>query len=213
MLRSSHRFLIPVVVLAMLTGCGAHRMPPVDPRGAGNVTPQVEDADAGLVGIAPGFAFKEYGTIVIEPFAVNKADIKDEDDARLAKDMVAHLHAQLLRRFQGSGVKVVDATVSQAPVDARALRLQGEITKLTEGSQALRYWVGFGAGAAKAQIETRFVDVGNGTTWLVTADRRAAGMGIFGGDGRQFVTESIDQMAEGLGKLVRRLAAGGQPGK
>lgn len=213
MLSSCHRMLMLVVVLGVLAGCGAHRMPPVDARGAGSVTPQIEDVDAGLVGVAPGFAFKEYGTIVVEPFTVNKTEIKDDDDARLAKDMVAHLHAQLLRRFQGTGVKVIDATVSQAAVDARTLRLQGEITKLTEGSQAVRYFVGFGAGAAKAQIETRFVDIGSGTTGLVTADRRAAGMGIFGGDGRQFVTESIDQMAEGLGKLVQRLAAGGQPGK
>ena len=47
---------------------------------------------------------------------------------------------------------------------------------------------------------------------LLTADRRAAGMGIFGGDGRQFVTESMNQMADGLVKFLRHLAAGGQPG-
>jgi hypothetical protein len=37
-------------------------------------------------------------------------------------------------------------------------------------------------------------------------------MGIFGGDGRQFVTESMDQMAEGYVKLLKHLAEGGQPG-
>jgi curli biogenesis system outer membrane secretion channel CsgG len=92
------------------------------------------------------------------------------------------------------------------------LLVQGEITRLTEGSQALRYFVGFGAGAAKTQIETRVVDVSTGQVQLVTADRRAAGMGIFGGDGRQFVTESLDQITDGFVKLLRHLAAGGRPG-
>jgi hypothetical protein len=36
---------------------------------------------------------------------------------------------------------------------------EGSITKLDPGSRALRYMVGFGAGAAKAQAETRLIDV------------------------------------------------------
>ena len=38
-------------------------------------------------------------------------------------------------------------------------------------------------------------------------------MGIGGGDSRQFLTESMDEMADGVVKLLRRLVAGGQPGK
>ena len=66
--------------------------------------------------------------------------------------------------------------------------------------------------AAKAQIETRLVDAQSGRVELVTADRRAAGMGIFGGDGRQFVTESMDQMTDGYVKMLKHLSGGGRPG-
>jgi uncharacterized protein DUF4410 len=208
---------LAVVLLctAVLAGCGAHRMPPVAPQTAGDLKPEVQDADGGLVGMRPGFSPKTYTIILLAPLKVSAAEIKDEEDARLAKDMSAYFQAQLVKKLGAAGVfaKVIDATAStQVPADEKVLRLEGEITKLTEGSQALRYFVGFGAGAAKAQIETRLLDAQSSRIELVTADRRAAGMGIFGGDGRQFVTESMDQMAEGYVKMLRRLSGGGRPG-
>jgi hypothetical protein len=199
----------------LLSGCGAHRMSPVAPQTIGDLKPELEDADGGLVGMRPGLALKSYTAIILTPFKVAPGDIKDEEDARLAKDMTAYFQAQLVRRLQAAGIfaRVIDAAASEATSgEDKALRLEGDMTKLTEGSQALRYFVGFGAGAAKAQIETRLVDVQSRRIELVTADRRAAGMGIFGGDGRQFVTESMDQMAEGYVKLLKHLAEGGEPG-
>jgi hypothetical protein len=191
-------------------------MPPVDPRTTGDLKPDVEDAEAGLVGMRPEFSAKGYSTIVVVPFTVSPAEISDDEDRQFAKDMSAYLHAQLVRRLQTAGVfgRVVDAAVSaEVPAEDRSLRLEGDITKLTEGSQAVRYFVGFGAGAAKAQIETRLLEARSRRIELVTADRRAAGMGIFGGDGRQFVTESLDQMAEGYVRLLKHLVTGGRPGQ
>jgi uncharacterized protein DUF4410 len=206
---------IVFVVLTVLTvGCGAHRMAPVDPRAVGALKPDTEDPDAGLVGIAPGFNVKAYRVIVVEPFPVAPSEIKDDDDTRLAKDMSAYLCTQLVSKLRAGGTfpQVIDGSVMAAPpVGDGVLLLQGDIARLTEGSQALRYFVGFGAGATKAQIETRFLDGQSREVRMVTADRRAAGMGIFGGDSRQFVTESMDQMADGLVKFLRRLGAGGQP--
>jgi len=199
----------------VMTGCGAHRMTPVDPRVVGGLKAETEDPDANLVGMAQGFALKDYTVLYVEPFKVDQTQVKDEEDARLVKDLSAYLHAQLLKRLQASAVgpRVIDGSTAPAPpVSEKTLRLQGEIPRLTDGSQALRYFVGFGTGAAKAQIETRFIDADSGQTRLITVDRRAAGMGIFGGDGRQFLTESMDQMAEGLVKFLKRLAAGGKPG-
>ena len=209
------RLAMGVLCVLMLGGCGAHRMPPVAPQASGDLKPDIEDADAGLVGMRPGFAARSYTTIVLTPFTVASGEIKDEDDNKLAKDMTAYFQAQLVRKLQAAAVftRVIDGTTStDLAGDEKALRLEGDVTKLTEGSQAVRYFVGFGAGAAKAQIETRLVDVQSRRIELVTADRRAAGMGLFGGDGRQFVTESMDQMAEGYVKLLKHLADGGKPG-
>jgi Domain of unknown function (DUF4410) len=203
-----------VAVTVLMVGCGAHRMAPVDPRAVGALKPEIEDPDAGLVGIAPGFNVKAYRVIVVASFPVAPNEIKDEDDTRLAKDMSAYLRAQLVSKLRTDGTfsEVIDGgIIAEPPVGDGVLLLQGDISRLTEGSQALRYWVGFGAGATKAQIETRFLDGQSREVRMITADRRAAGMGIFGGDSRQFITESMDQMADGLVRFLRRLGAGGQP--
>jgi hypothetical protein len=190
-------------------------MSPVAPQAVADLKPEIEDTDGGLVGVRAGFLPQAYTAIVVMPLIVSPAEIKDDEDARLAKDMTAYFQAQLVRRLQAAGLftKVIDATASaEIPRDMKTLRLEGQITKLTEGSQAVRYFVGFGAGAAKAQIETRLVDLESRRIQLIAADRRAAGMGIFGGDGRQFVTESMDQMADGYVKMLKHLAGGGRPG-
>ena len=130
--------------------------------------------------------------------------------------MSAYLHTQLVSKLRADGTfpEVVDASIIAAPPAGEGvLLLQGDIARLTEGSQAARYFLSFGAGATKAQIETRFLDGQSREVRMITADRRAAGMGIFGGDSRQFLTESMDQMADGLVKLLRRLSTGGQPGQ
>ena len=207
--------IVWLVAGLVVSGCGAHRMAPMDPKAVGSLKPDIEDPDANLVGMVEGFTVKGYTVLLVEPFRVDTTQIKDEEDSRLAKDMSAYLQAQLLKRLQATAIfaRVVDGAAAGAPpAGGKVLRLQGEIPRLTEGSQALRYFVSFGAGAAKAQIETRFVDAASGQLQMITVDRRAAGMGIFGGDSRQFLTESMDQMAEGLVKFLRHLAAGGKPG-
>jgi len=42
-----------VVVTVLTVGFGTHRMAPVDPRAVGALNPDIEDPEAGLVGIAP----------------------------------------------------------------------------------------------------------------------------------------------------------------
>src|SRR3990172_12947747 len=144
--------------IVLLAGCGAHRITPIDARPVGALTAAVEDADGGHVGLAPDFKPAAYRVIVLQPFEVSASEIKDQDDARLAKDMAAYLHEQLLRRLQATGifVRVVDASISAlSPSEERVIRLQGQISKLTEGSQALRYFVSFGAGAGAAAERDR----------------------------------------------------------
>lgn len=70
--RSIALFSLTVLVI----GCGAHRMPPIDPRPVGALKPGTEDPDAGLVGMVSDFNVKVYRVIVVESFpAVARASI------------------------------------------------------------------------------------------------------------------------------------------
>jgi len=47
----------------------------------------------------------------------------------------------------------------------------------------------------------------------VTADRRVAQMGVFGGDGKVHLKESFDDMARDIARFLTRLARGEAPRK
>jgi hypothetical protein len=211
------RLLALVLVLAVtLAGCyGAQRTSPDDPVGAGGLKPVVEDKDAGLVGIAPGFNLKAYPVIAVEPFPVTDSNIKDDDDRRLAASMSAFLHSELVRRLRETGVftrvvNLAETTMPQTP--DRTLKLSGTITRLGEGSQALRMFFGlYGAGRTRTQVEMRLADARSGDIKVVTADRRIASMGMWGGDSKDHLKESYDDMARDLGRFLTRLSRGETP--
>jgi uncharacterized protein DUF4410 len=206
-----------VLVTTLLTvGCwGAQQTRPDDPVGTGSLKPAIEDKDAGLVGIAPGFTVKTYQVVAVEPFSVTDPAIKDDGDRRLAASMSAFLQSELVRRLRESGVfsrvvNLAETTMPQTP--DRTLKLQGTITRLGEGSQALRAFFGaYGAGRTRTQVEMRFIDARTGEVKLVTADRRIASVGMWGGDSKDHLKESYDDMARDLGKFLARLSRGEGP--
>lgn len=213
--RSIVQALTYVTVAILVAGC-TYRATPVDPRSVGGLKLDIEDPDAGLVGVEPGFNLKQYQIIVVERFLVAPSEIKDEADTRLAKEMSAYLCTQLVSRMKADPFlpKVIDASVTtEPPTGPGILALQGDISRLTEGSQALRYFAGFGAGTAKAQVETRLVDTQSQEVQMITADRRTASGGLFGGDSLQFLKEFLDGIAKSYAEFLHRLATGGQVGR
>lgn len=209
-------FVGAVVILSMaLSGCfGAYQVSPDDPVGAGGLKATQEDKDAGRVGIASGFNLKDYPMIAVERFTVSKSEIEDEGDQRFADSMATFYQSELVRRLRETGLfsRVVNLSETDFPAGAgKALRLRGSITRLGRGSQAARYFVGFGAGSTRAQAEMHFVDAQSGQVVMVTADRRLGSMGIFGGDSEDFLKESFDNMARDLAKFLTRLTKGEAP--
>jgi len=141
--------------------------------------------------------------------------IKDDGDRKLAASMSAFLQAELVRRLRESGVfaRVVNlAETTMPPTQERTLKLSGTITRLGEGSQALRMmWGAYGAGRTRTQVEMRFVDIRTGQVQLVTADRRIASVGMWGGSSKDHLKESYDDMARDLSKFLARLSRGETP--
>jgi hypothetical protein len=207
---------LALAVTLVLAGCyGAQQTRPDNPVAVGSLKPAVEDKDAGLVGLAPGFNVKNYQVVAVEPFPVTDPAIKDEDDRKLAASMSAFLQAELVRRLRESGVfaRVVNlAETTMPPTQERTLKLSGTITRLGEGSQALRMmWGAYGAGRTRTQVEMRFVDTRTGQVQLVTADRRIASVGMWGGSSKDHLKESYDDMARDLSKFLARLSRGETP--
>jgi hypothetical protein len=215
---SASRLITVLGSLALLGGCfGAYQVKPDNVQTIGGLTPSVEDKDAGLVALAPGLDIRAYKVVAVDRFPVTDPAVKDDGDRRKAAEMSAIFQSELVRRLRDTGLfsRVVNlAETEYRPGPERTLRLEGVISRLGEGSQAARALAGlYGAGAARAQAELRFVDVQSRRPVLVTADRRRATVGFFGGDSKDHWKESFDDMARDLGKFLVRLADGQAPGK
>src|SRR5262245_22173855 len=203
-------FLACIVTAA----CANVRVTPHDPVSIHTLKPTIEDKDAGLVGIRPNFALSSYRVIAVDRFILT-ANVTDEDDKVLAQTMPAYLQTQLVRRLRESGLfeRVIDSRDGGGPAadEAGLLKLQGTITGLTGGSRALRFWIGFGAGRSRVQVETRFVDAQSEEVLLVTADRHVAAISDalsldYGGNSEHLVRESLSDMARDLVKFLVRLS-------
>ncbi len=205
-----------VVILSLvLTGCiGAMQTTAKEPVGVSGLKPTQEDRNAGLVGISSGFELKSYQVMAVDRFAVTESELNDEEDKRLAAAMPTFFQSELVRHLRATGLfgKVVNLGETEFRLGSeRALRLEGTIARLAPGSRALRYLVGFGAGRSKAQVEMRFVDAQSGQVVMVTADRRVAAYGFFGGDSEDHLKESFGDMARDLATFLTRLAKGEAP--
>lgn len=150
-------------------------------------------------------------------FPVTDPSVKDEGDRRTASSLAVFFQSELVRRLRESGLfaRVVNLSETQwQPDSQKALRLEGTITRLGEGSQAARAMFGLdGAGKARAQSGMTFHDAQTGQPVMVTADRRVAQMGVFGGDSKSHLRESFDDIARDLAKFLVRLSRGEAPRK
>ena len=204
--------------LLLLGGCfGAYQVSPDNAQPVAGLPAAVEDKDAGLVALRPGFDVKTYKVIAIDKFPVTDSAIKDDEDRRAAAEMSTILQNELVRRLRDTGLftRVVNLGETQFTPDAqKTLRVEGVISRLGGGSQAARAMMGlYGAGAARAQADMRFIDLQSGQPVMAISDRRQASMGFFGGDKRDHWKESFDDMARDLGKFMLRLSQGQAPGK
>jgi len=208
--------LLLVGLSIVLAGCyGAYQTKPDQPQRLSGLTPKIEDKDAGLVALAPGFQLKTYRVVAVNQFPVTDAAIKDAEDRQLAQSLSVFPQSELVRRLRESGLfeRVINLGETPMPAGvAPALRIDGDIPRLGQGSQVARAFMGlYGAGRTRAQVEMRFVEITTGKVMMLTADRRVASMGFFGGDSKDHLRESFDDAARDLARFLVRLSHGEAP--
>lgn len=85
---------------------------------------------------------------------------------------------------------------------ARTLVIRARVTKLDPGSQAARYWAGFGAGAVKIAMTGEIIDAASKKTLVRFKQERRSAMGAFGGGYQELFTRTAHQIGGDIASLV-----------
>ncbi len=105
---------------------------------------------------------KDFDCVEVRRFEVGSGFITSKQDARAATipaeklgSMQREIAGQIPEKIHGFRSTLVAEGSPQCPDPVRALVLSGRITDFKAGNQALRYLVGFGAGAQKFGVLVR----------------------------------------------------------
>ena len=141
--------------------------------------------------------------IVVEPFDVSETDLPDKDDntyepvMEVLRDPAAPF-AEGLDRGLGGRLRVTRDDAPGGP----ALVLRVKVVKMDPGSRAARYWAGFGAGAARAELSGELVDPESGATLLRFHQERRSAWGNAGGDYVTLMDRNLRQIGEDVANVL-----------
>ena len=102
--------------------------------------------------------------------------------------------------MQGVAEKAKRKTGTNAP--GKTLVIRARLTRVDPGSQAARYFVGFGAGAVKIAMVGEIVDRASGKVLVRFAQERRSAFGAFGGGYGALFERTARQLGGDVGELI-----------
>ncbi|HKO58811.1 MAG TPA: DUF4410 domain-containing protein [Thermoanaerobaculia bacterium] len=160
--------------------------------------------DIDQIEIVKPFRFADYKAVVVEPFDTSAAKLPDKDDNSYdeAKMVLAGTAVGLAQGLRASVTQSVETDEKPAK-EAGTLLIRGKVTVMDPGSRAARYWAGFGAGAARTEIEAEVIDAATGETLLRFTQQRRSGVGVYGGDYQELMKRNLNAIGEDVGAMLR----------
>ena len=162
--------------------------------------------DIDQIEILQKFKLSDYKTIEIMPFTNEGVKLPDKDDN--SYDSAVRALKESPEYFAGGLNGLLDQKVYLAEEQAESKKagtmiIRGKVTVMDPGSRAARYWVGFGAGAARTEIECEVVDAKTGEVLLRFTQQRRSGVGAYGGDYVELMQRSLNQIGEDAAHMLR----------
>ena len=127
--------------------------------------PESSAVPATVIQAAPGAASMvlptgaDFDCVEVKRFEAGNGFISSKEQARAAEipeeklsSIQRRVAGQIPEKLRGFKSTLVTERAPECPDPQRALVLSGQIVDFKEGNQALRYWVGFGAGAQKFSV-------------------------------------------------------------
>lgn len=195
-------FSLAVLVLATGPLAARTRKSPTDP---GTYRDWKDEIDR--VEILEPFRLDDYDLVVVEPLDGSKTELPEPDDNAFApvKSALAHATSPYVAGLDdriGARIEIVEASRDEVEPGKRKLILRGRIEKMDPGSQAARYWVGFGAGAARTEISGELFDPESGKVLVKFNQERRSGVGEFGGDYEELMDRNLAQIGGDVAFLL-----------
>jgi hypothetical protein len=134
--------------------------------------------DVDEVTIIRPFNAAAYNQIAVESFdtAGVKLPPADDNTYRAVQSAIRMMKPAFM---EGLAQKAQRKANANSP--GKTLVVRARLTKVDPGSQAARYFVGFGAGAVKIAIVGEIIDRASGKVFVRFAQERRSGFGAFGG--------------------------------
>jgi hypothetical protein len=155
--------------------------------------------DVDEVTIIQPFNAASYGQIAVETFDSSRVKLPETND-NTYRAVQSALRVMKPAFMQGV---VETARRKGGPQGSnRTLVIRARLTKVDPGSQAARYFVGFGAGAVKIAIAGEIVDKSSRKVLVRFAQERRSAFGVFGGGYGMLFERTARQLGADIGKLI-----------
>ncbi|HVG10349.1 MAG TPA: DUF4410 domain-containing protein [Thermoanaerobaculia bacterium] len=150
------------------------------------------------------FKLSDYSKVIVEPFDTEGTPLPEKDDntyepvQQVLKDPAGPFAEGLTEELGGK------ITVSQGSggKGGGTLIVRNKMLHLDPGSKAARYWAGFGAGAARAEVSGEVVDAATGKVLLRFKQERRSGVGVAGGDYVKLMQRNLRTIGEDIALIL-----------
>lgn len=200
-------FTLTVTLLLLLTaaiGCGgksaasARRARPSSfPTTKSNWADTIDRAE-----FLENFSLNDYSGLALMPLDTSKVRIPTDNTRRPVEEALGRSTSVFAASLKKK-VKALPVTVASGgqPL-GNVLVLRASIDEMNPGSQAARYWGGFGAGAAGTTVSGDLTDARSGRTLLRFTDRRTTSGGFAGGSYKDVLNENLTDLGQDVGVLI-----------
>lgn len=201
-MRLSARFAVFALAALLLPGAALAAKKQPFPTAPGTYTDWGDEVDQ--LEVVESFKLADYERVVVEPFDTSETRLPDKDDnAYIAVQTTLSAVALPLVEGLQTSLGGKPAVEEGKSAGAGALVVRGKVTTMDPGSRAARYWAGFGAGAARTELQGEVVDAASGKVLLRFRQERRSGVGLAGGDYVKLMQRNLRTIGEDLGMVLR----------
>ena len=155
------------------------------------------------VTIIQPFRLDTYKDIAVESFDITGVPLPDpkENTYGAVRSALSLIKPAFIEGFQKNLRRKIGGA-NTARGEGRTLVILVRLIKLDPGSQAARYWGGFGAGAVKIQMTGEIVDAPSRKVLVRFKQERRSGFGAFGGGYGELFIRTARQIGGDIADLL-----------